>query len=250
MEPDETGAQVSAPPAPDQAQQILGDRLDLAAAYVAHLADTGVTHGLIGPREVPRLWQRHVLNCAVIAPAFEAEASVADVGAGAGLPGLVLAIARPDLRLVLVEPLERRTRWLQSVIDDLGLDNVEVRRAKAEQLWGTLAVDAVTSRAVARLGELARLSLPLLRPGGTMIALKGERATTELAEDAEILGRLRVADTAVEIYGEGQVDPPSTVVVLRVDGMAPQLRTPVGSGPAQSAEKKRAKRAQRRQGRR
>ncbi|MDE9365373.1 16S rRNA (guanine(527)-N(7))-methyltransferase RsmG [Luteipulveratus sp. YIM 133132] len=245
MEPE--GAASPAPPAPPAAEPLFGDRLAMAEAYVAHLADTGVSHGLIGPREVPRLWDRHVLNCAAIHPAFPESIRVADVGAGAGLPGMVLAIARPDLRLVLVEPLERRTRWLEQVADDLGLTNVEVRRAKAEQLWGSLDADATTSRAVARLGELARLSLPLLRPGGMMVALKGERASVELTEDAFVLERLRVADSSVATYGEGLVDPPSRVVVLHVDGTAPQLRTPVGAGPAQSAEKKRAKRRQRRQ---
>ncbi|AKU14988.1 16S rRNA (guanine(527)-N(7))-methyltransferase RsmG [Luteipulveratus mongoliensis] len=247
MEPDDArGPDQAPPPAPSGASAIFGSQLELAEAYVAHLASTGVSHGLIGPREVPRLWDRHILNCAVIHPAFDEDSSVADVGAGAGLPGMVLALTRPDLRVTLVEPLERRTRWLEHVARDIGLSNVVVRRGKAEQLWDDLSVDAVTSRAVARLGELARLSLPLLRPQGRMVALKGERAQVEVTEDADILRRLRVAETAIATYGEGLVDPPTTVVALRVDGTSPRLRTPVGSGPALSAEKKRAKRAQRR----
>lgn len=247
MEPD--GAVVperTPPPFPELAAPLFEGGRELAEAYVAHLADTGVSHGLIGPREVPRLWERHVVNCAAIAPAFAPNSSVADVGSGAGLPGMVLALVRPDLAVTLVEPLERRTRWLSDVATDLGLSNVTVVRGKAEQLWGTVTVDAVTSRAVARLGELARLSLPLLRPQGSMVALKGERAQIELDEDADILARLRVRTSRVETYGEGLIDPPSTVVVLEVDGMAPRIMTPVGSGPAESALKKRAKRSARR----
>lgn len=226
---------------------MFGERLELARRYVDHLSTTGVTHGLIGPREVPRIWDRHVLNCAVISPVFELDVSVADVGSGAGLPGLVLAIARPDLRVHLVEPLQRRTTWLQAVVDDLGLaDQVEVHRGRAELFWGRLGVDVVTSRAVAQLGELARLSLPLLRPSGTMIALKGERAPEELQDDREILRRLRVTETEVLELGAGVVSPASTVVVLHVDGQAPQLTDPVGPGPARTAAAKKARRRERR----
>lgn len=246
MERDEERGPLAPPEIPDVVARYFGDRSGLAEAYVARLADTGVAHGLLGPREVPRLWLRHVLNCAVIHPAFAQGDSVADVGSGAGLPGLVLAIMRSDLRMHLVEPLERRTRWLQSLVDDLELQNVTVHRARAEQLWGDLRVDAVTSRAVASLGELARISLPLLRPQGQMIALKGERAARDLEEHAATLRRLRVGDAHVEQFGADLVDPPSTVVVLRVDGMAPQLQTPVGSGPALSAVEKRARRKARR----
>ncbi|CAG7570897.1 16S rRNA (guanine527-N7)-methyltransferase [Barrientosiimonas humi] len=233
---------------PEVAARIFGDRLELATAYVRFLETTGVQHGLIGPREVPRLWDRHVLNCAVIAPAFGPDATVADVGSGAGLPGMVLAIARPDLRVTLVEPLERRTRWLSEVVHDLGLE-VTVLQRKAENAWGEVVVDAVTSRAVAQLGELARLSLPLLRPNGRMVALKGERAASELEADAEVLDRLRVAHRRVATYGEGVLDPPSTVVELTLDGVAPQLRQPVGDGPARTAARKKARRAERRRAR-
>ena len=128
------------------------ERLPLIAAYAASLADAGVVRGLIGPREVPRLWERHLLNCAVLGEAVPEGVEVCDIGSGAGLPGLVLAIARPDLRLTLVEPLLRRTTYLSEVVEELGLDNVEVVRGRADALHGERRFDVVTSRAVAPLG--------------------------------------------------------------------------------------------------
>ena len=168
-----TVVQATPPPAPDVAEVVFGERLPLAERFTAILADSGVSHGLVGPREVPRLWERHVLNCAVVHPAIPEGAPVIDVGSGAGLPGLALAIVRPDLRLLLVEPMLRRTTWLTNTVEELGLDNVEVHRGRAEQFWGRLSAPVVTARAVARLGELARWSLPLLSPGGSMLALEG-----------------------------------------------------------------------------
>ncbi len=162
----------------------------LAEAYVDLLADTGISHGLIGPREAPRLWDRHVLNSAVVHPVFDHDSVVADIGSGAGLPGIPLAIVRPDLRLVLIEPLLRRTVWLTSTVAELGLTNVEVRRGRAESLWGQDRFHHITARAVARTGELARIGLPLLDAGGSLHALKGESAVTELAEDADELRSL------------------------------------------------------------
>ena len=128
--------QATPPPAPAVAEVVFGERLALAERFTAILADSGVSHGLVGPREVPRLWERHVLNCAVVHPAIPEGAPVIDVGSGAGLPGLALAIVRPDLRLLLVEPMLRRTTWLTNTVEELGLDNVEVHRGRAEQFWG------------------------------------------------------------------------------------------------------------------
>lgn len=216
--------EASPPPStPQVAAAFLGERLALMERYVAHLCDTGVSHGLIGPREVPRIWERHVLNCAVVHPGIADHASVADIGAGAGLPGLVLAIARPDLQMTLVEPLLRRTIWLESVIDDMELDNVQVRRARADELWGDAEYDVVTSRAVARLSELARWSLPLVKAEGAMFVLKGSRAAEEIDEDAAVLERLRVADAHIQEWGVGVVDPPTVTIRLRTSGKAPQL---------------------------
>ncbi len=159
----------SSPPTPAAGAAVFGDRLSLAESYVARLADTGIAHGLIGPREAPRLWDRHVLNCAVTHPAFTAGARVADIGSGAGLPGIPLAIARPDLQLVLVEPLLRRTVWLTDTVAALGLTNVEVHRGRAESLWGVARFRHVTARAVARTAR-ARPDLPPAPGGGRLPA--------------------------------------------------------------------------------
>ena len=199
---------------------VFGERLPLAERFTAILADSGVSHGLVGPREVPRLWERHVLNCAVVHPAIPEGVPVIDVGSGAGLPGLALAIVRPDLRLLLVEPMLRRTTWLTNTVEELGLDNVEVHRGRAEQFWGRLSAPVVTARAVARLGELARWSLPLLSPGGSMLALKGASAQEELDADRAAVRRLGVVAEAVESYGSGIIDPETTVVRLTLGDVA------------------------------
>ncbi|WP_328823427.1 16S rRNA (guanine(527)-N(7))-methyltransferase RsmG [Metallococcus carri] len=204
------------PESPEAARSLLGDRLPLMQRFVAHLADTGTSHGLIGPREIPRLWDRHVLNCAVIADGIPSGVAIADIGSGAGLPGLVLAIARPDLRVTLVEPLLRRVTWLETVRADLGLEQVTVCRARAEQLHGELTVDVVTSRAVARLDTLAGWCLPLLPAGGHMLAMKGSSAADEVAEASDTIAALGGATPQVRECGVGVVEPPTVVVdILR-----------------------------------
>lgn len=191
---------------------MFGDRLGLAERFTAILADTGVSHGLIGPHEVPRLWDRHVLNCAVIHPAIDLGQKVIDVGSGAGLPGLALAIARPDLDLHLIEPMLRRTNWLSRAVDELELTNVTVHRGRAEQFWGVLTAPVVTARAVARLSELARWCLPLVLPGGSLLALKGSRAAEELETDRALLRRLGAVSEGIETFGRGVIDPETTVL--------------------------------------
>jgi 16S rRNA (guanine527-N7)-methyltransferase len=188
-----------------------GDRVPVARAFAAHLANSGTTRGLIGPREVPRIWSRHMMNCAAVAPLLPSGARVADVGSGAGLPGLVLAIARPDVRLVLVEPLLRRVSWLDEVVSDLALPNVEVHRARAEELAG-LGVDVTTARAVAALDRLAAWCLPLLRPAGVMLALKGRSAAAELAESESSLRSLGAASWRVHEVGGDVLEEPTTVI--------------------------------------
>ncbi|WP_342749479.1 16S rRNA (guanine(527)-N(7))-methyltransferase RsmG [Phycicoccus duodecadis] len=192
---------------------MFGERLELAERFVAILADTGVSHGLIGPREVPRLWERHVLNCAVIQDAFPDGARVVDVGSGAGLPGVALAIARPDLDMHLVEPMLRRTTWLDAVVTELGLSGVTVHRGRAEELAGTVEAPWVTARAVARLDKLARWCVPLLSPGGTVVAMKGRSAAEELEEDRRALARLGLATAVVSEHGAEVLEEP----VLTVD---------------------------------
>lgn len=205
-----------APHAPSAAGSVFGSRLPLAVRFAEHLADTGISHGLIGPREVPRLWDRHIVNCAVIAEVIPQDAAVIDVGSGAGLPGIAVAVARPDLSVTLVEPMERRTAWLTMVIADLGLTNVAVRRARAEELHGDLQAEVVTARAVAALDKLARWCLPLVLPGGRLVAMKGSSAEREINEAAQTLKRLGGGDTGIRTCGAEILATPTTVVVVEV----------------------------------
>lgn len=198
------------------AEKIFGDRLDLAKRYVEHLATSGIERGLLGPREVPRLWSRHVLNCAVIESLMEKDAQVADVGSGAGLPGLCLAIARPDLQLTLIEPLERRCIWLSEVIDDLGLDNVTVMRGRAEQMVDVVNARYVTARAVSALTNLAGLTMPLLHGEGELIAIKGRSAAEEIDKAAKAIRKLGGKHTEVIVVGGDVLAEPTTVVRIQV----------------------------------
>lgn len=202
-------------------QLVFGDRLSIARRFAEHLVTSGVERGLIGPREAPRIWERHILNCAVVAELVPDGARLVDLGSGAGLPGIPLVLARPDLGVVLVEPLARRVDWLREVIDDLGLA-VEVERGRAEDIavrrrWE--GADVVTARAVAPLARLAGWSLPLLRPGGLLLAMKGATAPAEIERDAAAVRKLGGGTPRIERCGAGTIDPPSTVVVVeRVRG--------------------------------
>jgi 16S rRNA (guanine527-N7)-methyltransferase len=198
------------------AEKIFGDRLGLAERYVEHLATSGMERGLLGPREVPRLWSRHVLNCAVVAELIAEGARVADVGSGAGLPGLTLALARQDLHLTLIEPLERRVVWLNEVVRDLGLDNVTVLRMRAEQAVGKAAADVVTARAVSALKNLAGLTIPLLEGHGEVLAIKGRSAAEEIEKAAKTIRKLGGTATSVVTVGEGVLEEPTTVVRIVV----------------------------------
>ncbi|WP_299444915.1 16S rRNA (guanine(527)-N(7))-methyltransferase RsmG [uncultured Phycicoccus sp.] len=208
--------------APEGAAAVFGDRLVLAERFATVLADTGVSHGLIGPREVPRLWDRHILNCAVIEDAFPEGARLVDVGAGAGLPGLALAIARPDLEIHLVEPMERRTTWLTGVVEQLRLETVTVHRGRAEDLAGSLSAPWVTARAVARLDKLARWCTPLLEPGGTLVAMKGRSASDELEADRPALTKLGLVSATVTGHGSAVLDEPVLTVDLVFEQTAPR----------------------------
>jgi 16S rRNA (guanine527-N7)-methyltransferase len=205
------------PPAPEQAREVFGDRYADAVRYAELLAEAGVQRGLIGPREVPRLWQRHLLNCAVLSEVVPEGVTVCDVGSGAGLPGIPLALVREDLKITLLEPLLRRTTFLTEVVELLGLDHVTVVRGRAEEVMGKLTpVHVVTARAVAPLDRLATWGIPLLRPYGEMLALKGDTAEEELKSAATALSKLGAVETSILQVGEGVVDPPSTVVRVEV----------------------------------
>lgn len=202
-----------APPAPVAAQGVFpSGRLPLAERFAAILADDGVVRGLIGPREAPRLWERHLLNCAALTEVVPAGATVCDLGSGAGLPGLVLAIARPDLEVTLVEPLLRRTSFLEEVVTSLGLARVSVVRARAEEVRDGDRFDVVTSRAVAPLGRLLRWSMPLVAPSGAMVAMKGSSVREEIGAARRDLKRLGCAEPEVLTLGASVLDPPTTAV--------------------------------------
>ncbi|GAA1257849.1 16S rRNA (guanine(527)-N(7))-methyltransferase RsmG [Sphaerisporangium rubeum] len=201
------------PEAPAEAQEVFtGDAWPRAEAYAAMLAGPGVVRGLLGPREVPRVWDRHLLNCAVVAEAVPAEASLVDIGSGAGLPGIVLAIVRPDITVTLLEPLLRRTTFLEECVAGLKLSNVEVVRGRAEELAGKQVFDVVSARAVAPLDRLLSWSMPLLREGGQLLAMKGERAAEELDAASEQLRSYGVRTAELVTVGRGRVVPPTTLV--------------------------------------
>ncbi|WP_425301561.1 16S rRNA (guanine(527)-N(7))-methyltransferase RsmG [Nocardia wallacei] len=224
-------AEATPPEPPAAAERIFGERLPLARRYCAALAAAGVQRGLIGPREVPRLWDRHILNCAVLGELIPTGAAVVDIGSGAGLPGIPLAIARPDLRVTLVEPLLRRTIFLAEFIEEAGLE-VTVVRGRAEQpdvrkVAG--GADVVTSRAVAPLSKLAKWSLPLVHNHGRMLALKGSSAAEELERDRAELLRAGGGHAQVLECGVGIVDPPT--VVLSVERLPRAERKAEGGKP-------------------
>lgn len=198
------------------AEAVFGVQLPLARGFVAHLASSGIERGLLGPREVPRLWGRHVLNCAVVADLMARDASVVDVGSGAGLPGLAIAIARPDLQLHLVEPLERRVTWLNEVIDDLSLPNVSVHRARAEEMIGKITGDYVTARAVSALSTLAGWTIPLAKAGGEVLAIKGRSAAEEIEKARKVIRKLGGGSSEILTVGAALLPEPTTVVRIPV----------------------------------
>jgi 16S rRNA (guanine527-N7)-methyltransferase len=218
------------PPAPPSAQGVFSRALPRAEQFAELLTREATVRGLIGPREVPRLWERHLINCAVITDLMPEGSTVCDIGSGAGLPGIVLAIRRPDLQVTLVEPLLRRTTFLDLAVSTMELSNVRVHRGRAEELhaephgkargapnW-TEGFDVVTSRAVAPMDRLARWSLPLVRDGGLFLAMKGSSAPEELRSAAAVIRRLGGVDPQVESVGVEWVTPPVTVVRIGKKG--------------------------------
>jgi len=198
------------------ARTVFGDQLEVARGFIAHLASSGIERGLLGPREVPRLWGRHVLNCAVVADLMAPGTTVVDVGSGAGLPGLAIAIARPDLHLHLVEPLERRVFWLNEVIDDLSLTKVTVHRARAEQVIGEVVGDYVTARAVSALSTLAGWMIPLAKPGGEVLAIKGRSAPEEIEKARKVIHKLGGGPAEIVTVGADVLADATTVVRVPV----------------------------------
>lgn len=203
------------PSTPELARRAFStERLPLAERYVALLATVGVERGLIGPREAPRLWERHILNCLAVSAAVPPGARLADLGSGAGLPGLVLAIGRPDLTITLVEPLLRRTTFLDEVVEELALDGVVTVRGRAEELQGRERYDVVTARALAPLGRLLTWAMPLVAEDGVLVAMKGSSAADEIEAAGSELRRLRCAPP--ELLTVTGPDGSSTATVVRV----------------------------------
>jgi 16S rRNA (guanine527-N7)-methyltransferase len=207
---------------------VFGPALGLAGRYAELLAGPGVEQGLIGPREPARLWDRHLMNCAAVAELVPEACSVIDLGSGAGLPGVVIAMLRPGAKVILLEPMARRAAFLEECVLVLGLDNASVCRGRAEQVAGRLAADVVIARAVAPLERLAGLALGLARPGGLVLAMKGAGAAEEVARAEPVLRRLRARDVTIVHPGSGKVSPPPTVVRLTAEAATPG--TPGGAG--------------------
>jgi 16S rRNA (guanine527-N7)-methyltransferase len=201
---------------PEAAEAIFGPQIKLARAYADKLAQDSDELGLLGPRELDKIWSRHILNSAVVAELVRPGQIVADVGSGAGLPGLPMAIVAPETRFVLIEPMDRRSSWLQEVVAELNLDNVEVIRARAEDLEPG-QFDVVTARAVAALDKLLRLCVPLLKPGGRVIALKGSKAPEEIEAAKKLQKKLKIESFQIVLCGEKFLSEPTSVVETKLD---------------------------------
>lgn len=195
-------------------REYLGPAYETMALFRERLRAEGELRGLVGPREVSRLWERHILNSAAVLPYLSAARSIADVGSGAGLPGVVIAILRPDAEVHLIEPMERRTAWLTEIARDLSLANVEVKRGRAEEYHGALEVDATTSRAVAALAKLARMSLPLLRHGGEMVVLKGRNVGQEIDPARKVLRSFKAGEP--EVFEGTTVPGVESTTIVRI----------------------------------
>jgi 16S rRNA (guanine527-N7)-methyltransferase len=200
---------------PAVARDIFGDRIEVVRQFTADLAQHGEELGLIGPLELPRLWTRHVVNSGLVAPLLRAGGRVGDIGSGAGLPGLVLAAARPDVTLLLIEPMERRTDWLSAEAERLGLENVEVLRARAEDVELDAWLDQATARAVSALTKLIPLTARLVKTGGELVLMKGARVDQEVDAARKVIARTHLVDVEVLELGVGLVDPAETTRVFR-----------------------------------
>lgn len=207
-----------------RAKDFLGDGFGRVSAFADALVAEGVLRGLIGPRELPRLWERHLLNSAALLPYLPSEGTVVDVGSGAGLPGVVIACARPDLHVVLVEPMERRALWLTEVAESIGLTSVEVVQRRAEELHGRLSADVVTARAVAPMDRLMTWCFPLVRDGGSLLAMKGSRAQEEATDAAALIERL--GGGAPEVLSAETILGVAPTTVVRVVRVRPARPVP------------------------
>lgn len=196
-------------------QELLGDAAAQVTRFAEMLESEGELRGLIGPRELPRLWERHILNSAAVVQYLRNAPTIADLGSGAGLPGIVIAAMLPDATVSLVEPMERRCLWLSEVVEELGLTNVEIKRGRAEEFHDAFEVSAVTSRAVAALDKLSRLSLPLVESGGQMVVLKGHNVQQEIPKALKVIRKFKASDPEVLKAEVADGVEPTTVVRIR-----------------------------------
>jgi 16S rRNA (guanine527-N7)-methyltransferase len=201
---------------PAAAVAIFGDQIDQARSFAQTLANDSDELGLLGPRELDKLWSRHILNSAVVAELVKPGDKVADVGSGAGLPGIPMAIARPDAEFVLIEPMERRSNWMLQVVEDLGLKNVRILRSRAEDATEQ-DFDIVTARAVAALDKLLKMCVPLLKPRGALIALKGSKAADEIANAKKLEKKLGISSFEILTCGKKFLSEPTSVVKTTLD---------------------------------
>lgn len=214
----ESPASAALPPPPVEAPEVFGSALDTARRFAELLATDGVTRGLIGPRETFRLWDRHLLNCALVVDLVPEQGELVDIGSGAGLPGVVLAMLRPNVRVTLLEPMLRRSVFLDECVARLGLTNVTVVRGRAEDMVGVIRADIATARAVAPLDRLVGWAAGVLKPGGQILAIKGESAAEELAATRPVLSRLGVRSAEVLRVDHGRVVSATTVVRVVIGG--------------------------------
>ncbi|MBP2456740.1 16S rRNA (guanine527-N7)-methyltransferase [Clavibacter michiganensis] len=200
---------------PAVAAVLFGERIDVAREFASQLGQRGEELGLIGPLEPPRLWSRHIVNSVLVAPLLR-PGLVGDIGTGAGLPGLVLAVARPDVDFVLIEPMERRVAWLEEQVAHLSLENVTVRRARAEDVAQEFTLDQVTARAVSALAKLIPLTVPLVRTGGELVLMKGANAEREVEAAGKAIRKYHLEDVEVLTLGDGIVDEVTRVIRARL----------------------------------
>jgi len=201
---------------PKEAQEVFGEYIGQARQYFDLLVRDGDLLGLIGPRELPKLWSRHILNSAVVADLVKDGQVVADVGSGAGFPGIPMAILRPKVKFVLIEPMERRANWLADVVvPTLGLENVKVLRGRAEEA-PLRNYDVTTARAVSALPKLLRMLVPLTAPGGQVLAMKGSKAQDEIEESKSLAKKLKLESFEIVTVGENLLIDPTTVVRVRL----------------------------------
>lgn len=214
----ESPASAALPPPPVEATEVFGSALDMARRFAELLATDGVTRGLIGPRETSRLWDRHLLNCALVADLVPEHGELVDIGSGAGLPGVVLAMLRPNVRVILLEPMLRRSVFLDECVARLGLTNATVVRGRAEEMVGVIRADIATARAVAPLDRLVGWAAGVLKPSGQILAIKGESAAEELAAARPVLSRLGARSAEVLRVDHGRVVSATTVVRVVIGG--------------------------------